>query len=93
MVVVCTEQFGPRVRAIFSIFSVLRFEDSLSKRAVAIDAFRGESSFTTDSLQQTGTDNGDANDSERNEPKLRVLFSTDLAARVGYCRHYACDSL
>jgi superfamily II DNA/RNA helicase len=78
-----TDKFGAKSASdIQAIFSVLRFEDSLSKRAVAIDSFRGESSFTTNSLQQTiGTDNGDANDSERNEPKLRVLFSTDLAAR------------
>jgi superfamily II DNA/RNA helicase len=77
-----TDKFGAKSASdIQAIFSVLRFEDSLSKRAVAIDSFRGESSFTTDSLQQTiGTGSG-VNDSERNEPKLRVLFSTDLAAR------------
>lgn len=78
-----TDKFGAKSASnIQAIFSVLRFEDSLSKRAVAIDSFRGESSFTMDSLQQTiGAGNGDGSDSERNEPKLRVLFSTDLAAR------------
>jgi superfamily II DNA/RNA helicase len=72
-----TDAFGAKKGSeIQALFSVLRFEDSLSKRAVAIDSFRGESSFATDSLQQSLIDNDPST-----EPKLRVLFSTDLAAR------------
>jgi superfamily II DNA/RNA helicase len=74
-----TDAFGAKsADDIQAIFSVLRFEDSLSKRAVAIDAFRGESSFTTNALlkQTIGSSDGGVE-----EPKLRVLFSTDLAAR------------
>ena len=47
-----------------AIFSVLRFEDSLSQRASAIDSFCADPSTSKQSLA-----------------KLRVLFSTDLAAR------------
>jgi len=57
------------------IFSVLKYEDSLSKRAAAIDSFRGEwysASSTTITEEQV---------SLNDRPSLRVLFSSDLAAR------------
>ena len=46
--------------------SVLQFEDDLSQRAVAMDLFRGEAEATSPSPTK---------------PSLRILLSTDLAAR------------
>jgi superfamily II DNA/RNA helicase len=51
-----------------AIFSVLRYEDSLSQRAAAMEAFSGEYRLKE---QQAAV----------GSPKLRVLFATDLAAR------------
>jgi len=63
-----------------SVVSVLRYEDSLSERAVAMDAFRGEARSTT----AAGAPDALApilNYSNNNDIALRVLLSSDLAAR------------
>lgn len=53
-----------------ALFAVLRFEDSLSQRAAAIDSFRRGQ--TEDTALASNREGG---------PSLRVLLSTDLAAR------------
>lgn len=74
-----------------AIVSVLRYEDSLSQRAVAMDAFRGEisnKSSSTPFYNTVAASNMRGND-EENSPAaaagasvlLRVMLSTDLAAR------------
>ena len=69
-----------------AIVSVLRYEDSLSQRAVAMDAFRGETSRSTSNTYGSATDSsrygsGDEQPSSSDAPLLRVMLSTDLAAR------------
>ena len=81
-----------------AIFSVLRYEDSLSQRAAAMDAFRGDDyrSMTTTSVttftnhrhleentkqvSPLSSDSSSAAPATSGKP-LRVMFSTDLAAR------------
>lgn len=72
-----------------AIVSVLRYEDSLSQRAVAMDAFRGETSRSSTTTPLTfgyGADSyryagGDKQTSSSAALLLRVMLSTDLAAR------------
>ena len=62
------------------IFAVLRYEDSLSKRASSIDSFRGEYSpkfYDSKFSTRNGTDTSGSEE----KPTLRVLLSTDMAAR------------
>lgn len=60
-----------------AIVSVLRYGDSLSQRAVAMDAFRGEASKSSTSSHSRVASCVD-NDSPA---LLRIMLSTDLAAR------------
>ena len=73
------ESFGPEnEKGVKAIFAVLRYEDSLSKRASSIDSFRGEYSpkfYGTVSPVQTGTTE---NERVGDPPTLRVLFSSDM---------------
>jgi superfamily II DNA/RNA helicase len=64
-----------------AVISILRFDDSLSSRANAIDTFRGESELLTgdDTSEPAQVELLDQNAFVR--PRLRVLFATDLAAR------------
>eukprot|EP00977_Amphora_coffeiformis_P018027 scaffold6091_cov164-Amphora_coffeaeformis.AAC.11 len=91
------ESYGPEnENGIKSMFSVLRYENSLSKRASSIDSFRGEYSpkfYGTTPAGTTHTVPGTASASATS-PTLRVLFSTDMAARgldiadVSHVIHY-----
>ena len=75
------ESFGPQnENGTKAIVAVLRYEDSLSKRASSIDSFRGEYSpkFYGTSVASPGSTTLSENP---NGPTLRVLFSTDMAAR------------
>ena len=65
------ESYGPEEEQnACAIVSVLRFEDSLSRRASAIDSFRGET--YSNEHQEAASHEG---------PSLRLMLSTDLAAR------------
>jgi superfamily II DNA/RNA helicase len=75
-----------------AIVSVLRFEDSLSERAAAMEVFRGEEvssrSFHKSSIRQYPSSPSssspllpDEAQEEEDPVRLRVLLSTDLAAR------------
>ena len=55
-----------------AVVSVLRYEDSLSARAAAMEAFRGP--------QDTGA-NLPLAENEGGDETVRIMFSTDLAAR------------
>ena len=82
-----SEEQGACLNEAWAIFSVLRYEDSLSQRATAIDAFRGDdyrsmtaskhlsSANPSDSSITTGSSLA------QSKRQLRVMFSTDLAAR------------
>jgi superfamily II DNA/RNA helicase len=61
-----------------AIVSVLRYEDSLSQRAVAMDAFRGEASKSSATASFNTVASSPDDDSH---VLLRVMLSTDLAAR------------
>jgi superfamily II DNA/RNA helicase len=62
------------VTALPPIFSVLRYEDNLSKRADAIAAFRG----VPTSRSGCSEEEEDETPSSSFSPSLRVLFSTDM---------------
>lgn len=62
-----------------ALISVLRYEDSLSQRAAAMDAFRGEDSRTNPRNKHQRYDASVAAAAD-NIP-FRVMFSSDLAAR------------
>jgi len=68
-----------------SIISVLRMEDSLGTRAAAMEGFRGPDDRT--GIARTydgGSGGGDASTGQTTkvgDDKLRILLSTDLAAR------------
>jgi superfamily II DNA/RNA helicase len=77
------ECFGPQdEEGVAAIFAVLRYEDSLSKRASSIDSFRAQHS-----PKVYGTSAGSSPQAsplateETKQPTLRVLFSTDMAGR------------
>lgn len=61
-----------------AVVSVLRLEDSLGARAAAMEGFRGPSDNTGVARNNNDITNND--DSQRDD-KLRILISTDLAAR------------
>jgi superfamily II DNA/RNA helicase len=65
-------------RDVRAVVAVLRYEDSLSQRAAAIDSFRGDGYTMASGASQTYTSRDNDSDTA---PSLRVLFSTDLAAR------------
>jgi len=65
--------------AMNAIVSVLRMEDSLSGRATAMDAFRGESNDWSNTQNQR--DNLDPFHNPNNDLEIRIMLSTDLAAR------------
>lgn len=76
---------GRGTKAEVAIVSVLRYEDSLSERAVAMDAFRGEVSKTVSSTSSSYTTASVSIDGGNSPPLapsvlLRVMLSTDLAA-------------
>ena len=82
------EVHGPDDEAKASaIVGVLRYEDSLSQRAAAIQSFTGEANNashqwkgrSSNASKRTTTDPDNANANEN--VKLRVLLSSDLAAR------------
>jgi superfamily II DNA/RNA helicase len=69
-----------------AIVGVLRYEDSLSKRAAAVQSFTGEgvASLPLSSHEWKGYNRAGSSEKEDNKDddvKLRVLFSSDLAAR------------
>jgi superfamily II DNA/RNA helicase len=73
-----------------AVVSVLRFENSISERAVALDVFRGESSYWTTENDggvlktQSVTDETPTvskSTTQQSHSCLRVLLTTDLAAR------------
>jgi superfamily II DNA/RNA helicase len=67
-----------------SIISVLRMEDSLGTRAAAMEGFRGPDDRTGIARTYDGSGGGDSfNGQSTNvgDDKLRILLSTDLAAR------------
>jgi len=59
-----------------AVISVLRREDSLGARAAAMDGFRGPGDNTG-----LATNNNSSNENIQKDNKLRILLSTDLAAR------------
>jgi superfamily II DNA/RNA helicase len=61
------------------VVSVLRYDDSLSARAAAMDAFRGphDSGANLPLTAEEGNKDGGSGDEET----VRIMFSTDLAAR------------
>ena len=66
-----------------SVISVLRMEDSLGTRAAAMDGFRGPDDRMGIARTYDGSD-GDASTDQTTkvgDDKLRILLSTDLAAR------------
>mmetsp|Transcript_30926 Transcript_30926/g.45237 ORF Transcript_30926/g.45237 Transcript_30926/m.45237 type:complete len:644 (+) Transcript_30926:221-2152(+) len=80
------------------VVSVLRYEDNLSGRAAAMDAFRGGVSNTygrakeykntqinndegEDDDEDTSIHNSSSKEGEEEDDTIRILFSTDLAAR------------
>lgn len=81
------ESYGPEnENGMKSIFSVLRYENTLSKRASSIDSFRGEYSpkfYGTSPAMSGRANRGTASAVEdlTSSPTLRVLLSTDMAAR------------
>ena len=76
------ESFGPEnENGVRSIFSVLRYEDSLSRRASSIDSFRGEYSRKFYGKASAVPDTTSTVDESETSPTLRVLFSSDMAAR------------
>ena len=71
------EGYGPAEEGSASaIVSVLRYEDSLSKRSSAMLGFLG-----SDGGSIEGRRFHQGEDSENGDDKVRILFSTDLAAR------------
>jgi superfamily II DNA/RNA helicase len=67
-----------------SIISVLRMEDSLGTRAAAMEGFRGPDDRTGIARSYGGSGGGDASTDQTTkvgDDKLRILLSTDLAAR------------
>jgi superfamily II DNA/RNA helicase len=67
-----------------SLVGVLRYEDSLSKRAAAVQSFTGEgvASLPLSSHEWKGYSRASIEEEDKdNTVKLRVLFSSDLAAR------------
>ncbi|KAL7538016.1 hypothetical protein ACHAXR_008229 [Thalassiosira sp. AJA248-18] len=67
-----------------AIVSVLRLEDSLGARAAAMEGFRGPDDSTGVARTRqtsTGNESENINDGEKDDGKLRILLSTDLAAR------------
>merc|ERR1719183_1119691 len=72
-----------------AIVSVLRMQDSLSGRASAMDIFRGDALSTnyentnhSDSIQDNDSPpNQQHQQQHKTQPTIRILLSTDLAAR------------
>jgi len=66
-----------------AIVSVLRFEDSLSQRAAAIQGFSGETNAPVRSYewQFHGNQRSNNDSTSSDKVKFRVLLSSDLAAR------------
>ena len=62
------------------VVSVLRYDDSLSARAAAMDAFRGpqDSGANLPLTAEEGNKDGGSGDDDET---VRIMFSTDLAAR------------
>ena len=76
------ESFGPaNEKDTQAIVAVLRYEDSLSKRASSIDSFRGEYSPKFYGTFQASPGTSTTMRENTSGPTLRVLFSTDMAAR------------
>ncbi|CAB9512791.1 dependent RNA helicase [Seminavis robusta] len=80
------EVHGPSEEAEASaVVSVLRYEDSLSQRAAAIQGFTGGANKPINSHQWKGysssSDGQRGEDFQESNGKMRVLFSSDLAAR------------
>ena len=77
---------SPSLSSCEAIVTVLRYEDSLSERATAMDAFRGEPSRRTTTTSVPGKTTSPLSsllDDDAVCPRrmMRVLLSTDLAAR------------
>jgi superfamily II DNA/RNA helicase len=76
------EVYGPKELVEASaIVGVLRYEDSLSQRAAAMQGFTGGVPLPLNSHEWKGYSRAGFEDAENNNVKLRVLFSSDLAAR------------
>ena len=63
-----------------AVISVLRREDSLGARAAAMDGFRGPGDNTGLATNNNKSNNNN-DDIQKEDNKLRILLSTDLAAR------------
>lgn len=75
------EVYGPEEEAAASaIVGVLRYEDSLSQRAAAIHGFSGEGKNPT-YWKGKASQKAQPVDNDNSNVQLRVLFSSDLAAR------------
>jgi ERCC4-related helicase len=84
-VVVWRESYGPeQAQGASVIVSVLRFDDSLSQRASAMDAFRGDGYASSSSRSfASGPVRSSSMDTTATAPStaLRILCATDVAAR------------
>ena len=61
-----------------TVISILRIEDSLGTRAAAMEGFRGPDDTTGVASNNSNNNNGET---VQKDDKLRILLSTDLAAR------------
>jgi ERCC4-related helicase len=76
------ESFGPQdEEGVAAIFAVLRYEDSLSKRASSIDSFRAQHSPKAYGASAGSSPQTTSQVDATKQPSLRVLFSTDMAGR------------